>query len=161
MTHLPPPSIDHLASCKDDTALVGLLERQHELLSRLDALSRRQGACIDADDDNGLLAVVGQRQEVVDLLTRLSLELAPYRTRWEAHLAAMAPDGREQVRRRVGVLSALAGAIAARDAVDRARLASRRDRLAEELTGLGMGREAMTAYRQRPAAGPSFQDREA
>ena len=138
-----------------------LLERQHELLAALVALSRRQGDLIEAEDDDGVLAVLAERQPLVDELVELNTALRPWRAAWDRHLAALPPAQRDHVARRAEVVAGLARTLAARDEEDRGRLARRRDDLADELAALGTRRGALTAYRVAVPGGATYQDREA
>jgi hypothetical protein len=141
--------------------LAGLLERQHELLTALLALSRRQTEFIHAEDDEGVLAVLAERQPMVDALVSLHQSLRPYRAAWDRHLAALPPPQRDHVARRAEVVAALAATLAARDDADRRLLAQRRDDLADELAALGTRRGALSAYRAPVPGAATYQDREA
>jgi hypothetical protein len=139
----------------------GLLERQHELLTALVALSRRQGELIDAEDDAGVLAVLAERQPMVEELVALNDLLRPHRAAWDRRLAALPAPQRDHVVRRSELVAALARTLASRDEADRRRLARRRDDLADELAALGTRRGALSAYRAVVPGGPAYQDREA
>jgi hypothetical protein len=143
------------------STLAALLERQHGLLVRLDSLSLAQGACIDNDDDRGLLEVLGDRQAVVDRLAEVIAALAPFRANWGQFCAMMGPEERERAQGQARTISSLAACIAERDGRDRARLEARRDRIAGELAGLVRTRGALSAYRAPDLHdAPSYQDRE-
>lgn len=141
--------------------LLCLLERQHEVLSSLLSLSRRQGEQIESANDDGVLEVLASRQPLVEELVRLNESLRPYREAWDRHLAALPIGQRDHAARRAEVVASLARTLAQRDESDRVRLATRRDALADELAQLGTRRGALSAYRPPPRAGAAYQDREA
>jgi hypothetical protein len=138
------------------------VERKHELLVRLDELSRRQMTLLDEDQAERLLDLLSERQHVIDQLQRASAALEPLRTAWNAAAAGL-PDGeQEPIRRGLEAIAALMDQIGTRDDDARRRLSRRRDEIGIELAGIGRGRGALAAYAR--AAGvppPSFQDREA
>lgn len=144
-------------------ALVRLLETQTSLYGQLDALSDRQRTIIDEDDADRLLAVLGERQTIVDRIAMTNRDVEPVRAAWERLLERVRSDWRADIARRLEGLSVLAGRIARRDDEDRQRLASKRDAIASELASLATGKKAASAY-GRPAPGgaaPRYQDRQA
>lgn len=142
--------------------LDALLDEQHELLARLEALSCRQSALIEGDDDQSLLALLAERQDVVDRLSASRHELLSGRQGWDRVLERFPETRRQVIRGRLEQIAELARVVAARDEADRRRLEARRDRLSEELADLGKSRGALAAYGTRVTdQGPSFQDTEA
>lgn len=140
----------------------GLLDAQHDLFDRLDALSQRQATLIRADETDRLLHLLGERQQVIDQIASTNAKLEPYRGRWEAFMDELPAISRERVRKRLDAVAKLADQIAQRDESDRKELQLRRDAIAGELTKVDNGRGAMAAYRARPmTVAPKFQDREA
>lgn len=137
------------------------LARQLDLYHQLDALSLRQGILIEDDDTDGLLAVLGERQAVVDEITAIGAELEPIRQQWEPFLTGLPAPTRGQLTELVSELAALAGIVAARDEADRKRLEARRSAVGRELASVARGRSAVVAYGGKSNAVPFFQDREA
>lgn len=145
----------------DCARLAELLVHQEKLFLRLDALSKRQSLLVQEDRTDELLGVLGERQVIVDSLDEASRAVEPFRARWDQVLASARPEQRERVRRHVERLAEVAANIAARDDADRREIERRRDRLADDLAGVGRRRGAVAAYgpaRGRPAA--KFQDTE-
>lgn len=146
--------------------LVGLLDEHRRLYQELDTLARRQSELIEADDTDALLAVLAERQAIIDRLDHGKRRLDPARADWERISHEVSGDEREHVRLVLAEVTQLAGRVAARDEEDRRRLESRRDQIADEVVSLSRSRKAAAAY--GPAggnAGPSglaarFQDRE-
>ena len=139
------------------------LDRQGVLLSRLEAMSRDQRALIDQDDVEPLLAVLSDRQRVIEEVTRGVRASEGLRQRWEAERSSLPEVVRAGVQRRLDELSAAVAAIAARDEQDEALMRSRRDRVGDELRQVERSRRAMGAYADAKATGATarFQDRRA
>lgn len=137
------------------------LSRQLELYRRLEGLSRRQSTLIEDDDTDHLLAVLGERQAVVDEIAAIGADLEPIRQQWEPFLQSLPPATREQLRALVDTLAELAGLVAGRDEADRERLESRRSAVGRELASLARGRSAVVAYGGKAGTVPFYQDREA
>lgn len=137
-----------------------LVERQHALYGALDALSQRQTELVDAGDAEGVLAILRQRQSIVEEIVSVSEEARPYRDRLAS--GEIEPEARERLSQRVGSIERLASEISERDERDRKALAASRERVAAELAEVGRGRRAVNAYGTGSAGqtGARFQDRE-
>lgn len=140
--------------------LAGVLDRLHERFGALRALCDRQGTLVESDDAEGLVAIMNERQPVIDEIQRIDRELEPLRTQWVAGAPGLPGAFRERIARRIEEIGELSAAVAQRDETDRAAMARRRDEVAERLVEIGRGRGALAAY-GRAATGPSFQDTEA
>jgi hypothetical protein len=140
--------------------LAGVLDRLHERFSVMRALCDRQRALVGSDDPEGLVALMSERQPVIDEIQRIDRELEPLRPQWVAGAPALPVDFRERLARRIEEIGELSAAVAQCDEADRAAMAQRRDEVAERLVEIGRGRGALAAY-GRTQTGPSFQDTEA
>jgi hypothetical protein len=140
---------------------IELLERQLAIYQELEELSRRQPSLIEADDTDGLLSLLAERELVVDRLSVISDELAPLKADWPRVSASMSGSSRERCREAIDEIAVVAETLARRDAADRATLEQRRADVASELAGLRAGRGALSAYGPERASVPRFQDREA
>ncbi len=140
-----------------------LLGEQWELLRGLDGLSRRQRELIAGDSPDELLALMEERQEIVDRLEAITAKLEPMQTRWREGHAEVVALLRQEIEGRLRDLASLAREIAARDAQDQRLLAERKRGIAEELASMAGSQRAMHAYAGGPrgAGGAVFQDREA
>ncbi|HED54944.1 MAG TPA: hypothetical protein ENJ00_12205 [Phycisphaerales bacterium] len=145
----------------DPQGLVRLIDEQIELYRKLEGLSRKQHECVEADDTDGLLAVLGQRQQLIDRITDASARMSPYRAQWDAHIDAMGESDRRRVRQGLDDLSTLMSSIAERDDRDRRAMEDRRDRVHAQITGVKRGGQAVSAYAGREQRSPRFQDRQA
>lgn len=140
--------------------LVALVERQGSLYETLDALSIRQTELVEMGDADGVLAVLRERQQVLDELVAVSEEIRPFRERWADTVGVLEQADRELVAARVAATERLAERINERDRLDRDRLVAQRDQTATELAGVGRSRQAVAAYGAAWKPGPTFQDRE-
>lgn len=143
------------------TEYVSLLTSQRALLGELDALSQRQSALIDNEDMEPLLALLDERQRVIDQVMPVSRTLDELRWRWRTVRAALPESRRDQVQHAEDALLGLFTQVARRDERDQARLKSRLESAGAQLSGLATSRRAAGAYGQTPAAAPRFQDRHA
>jgi len=141
--------------------LIAVIDRQGGLLGQLDALSQRQRALAEADDIEPLLALLAQRQEIVDQLARGSETVERLRVSRE-RAGGTPPQGeRAEVQRRLNALAELAAAVSRRDEADQEVLRGRRERVASELAELTASKRAVSAYGGGGAAPTArFQDRE-
>jgi hypothetical protein len=135
-----------------------LVERQAALYGALDALSQRQTELVDAGDAEGVLAILRQRQTIVEEIVSVAEEARPYRDRLASE--ELEPEARERLSQRVGSIERLASEISDRDERDRRSLAASRERVAAELAEVGRGRRALNAYGAGGQSGAKFQDRE-
>ncbi|MEX2217248.1 MAG: hypothetical protein WD749_00685 [Phycisphaerales bacterium] len=139
-----------------------LLGRQHDLLGRLEALSRRQMAHLGADQADRLLEVLAERQHITERLQEASDLLGPLRPAWHAAAPALPREQQESLTRQARSIGDLLDAIGTRDAEARRLLAERRDLIAADLLHIGKGRDAVAAYAgPAPSAPPSLHDDEA
>jgi len=139
---------------------VRLLERHRGLLGQIDALSHRQRSLIDADDAEGLLQVLRDRQSLIDALLGEQTMVDRMREDWRRVESSLPEECVETVRERLESIASLHDAISQRDEQDQASLRRRRDQVASELADLGVSRRALGAYGGPPAPAPKFQDRE-
>jgi vacuolar-type H+-ATPase subunit I/STV1 len=136
-----------------------LLTQQSELVEELDSLGEKQRALIEAGDAEGLLTLLGERQDLTDRIRGLAQEMEPFRARWDELLASMPDDRRERIRSTVSALAGRIQASAERDERDREALQRRRDVVTDELANVSKARGAVAAY-GRARGGPRYQDRE-
>ncbi|MFI4873004.1 MAG: flagellar export chaperone FlgN [Phycisphaerales bacterium JB061] len=146
----------------DSAGLVALVNEQLELYQKLDTLSVRQHDLVASEDTDGLLAVLGARQQLIEDISDSAARMAPYRARWDDHIRELKETDKETLRKGLDDLSAMMAAIAERDESDRVAMESRRDRVKEQISGVKRGSAAVTAYGgPTNSRGPRFQDREA
>jgi hypothetical protein len=140
---------------------VSLLDAQRALLGELDALSQRQSTLIDGEDLEPLLALLDERQRVIDRVMPASRTLDELRWRWRTVRAALPETRREQVQRAEDAVLQLFTQLARRDERDQARLRGRLDATGAQLAGLATSRRAAGAYGPVSSTAARFQDRHA
>ena len=151
---MPDPATDVSAD-----QLIGMLERQQELVDRLDRLAEGQIALIDAGASDELLELLGDRQRIMD-------ELAAGQGGMTG-LAEVLRSGddvaegqRDRISRLVDEIGDRLSRIVNRDEQDRARLRTNRERTAREISGLRTARQAQHAYVNARTRSNRFADRQ-
>lgn len=145
--------------------LARVLDRQREIYEKLELLSLSQAHLISEDQTDDLLAVLGQRQTLIEQLTALNDEMAPFAERWSELAPRLSEQHREALRQRFDDVGRLVESITRRDEGDRRALEARRSSVGNELQSLTHNRGAVAAYARvqtpggRQAAEPRFQDR--
>jgi hypothetical protein len=124
---------------------LALLEDQAGLYRQLHALSSSQGALVDGQPD-ALLAVLAQRQNLIDRLMDSNRKLEPYRDRWLAVTAGLAPAQRQRMADLLEQIGKYRQAIASQDDEDCRRLGEARSELARELARVNNSGQAARAY---------------
>ena len=138
--------------------LIKLLERQQALAEQLDELTRRQAKLIEAGDSDGLLALLAQRQRIMDQFLGAQDSLGRLSEACKRDESAT-----EGARRRIGVLiddiSNRLSEIMGRDEKDRDLLEKHREGVGETLSGLSHANQARQAYVKAQAVKNRFADR--
>ncbi len=138
-----------------------LVREQRDMCVQLESLSVAQSAMVEGGDTDGVLEVLGQRQRVIDRMSKLNEDLAPLRERREELLAVLGPAERQIVQTFIGEINDLVDRVRARDEQDRDTMERRRAGIAGEITGVTRARGAVAAYSgARTHNGPRFQDRQ-
>lgn len=145
--------------------LARVLDRQREIYEKLELLSLSQAQLISEDQTDDLLAVLGQRQTLIEQLSALNEEMAPFAERWSELAPRLSEQHRESLRQRFDDVGRLVESITRRDEGDRRALEARRSSVGSELQSLTHSRGAVAAYTRvqtpggREALNPRFQDR--
>lgn len=138
--------------------LIKLLERQQALVEHLAGLADKQAGLIDAGDSDGLLAVLTQRQRIMDQFTAGQDSLA--RLSDAARRAEPAgPATQERIGSLIEDISNRLTDIMRLDEKDRDLLETSRDGIGEALSGLTTAREARHAYLAARSVTNRFADR--
>lgn len=154
MTAQPHPSSTVAGGAADEVnQLIERLTRQRDLYQQLKALSDQQGQLIADGQAEPLLAVLSQRQTLVDELTRLNAEVAPLRQRWTELARHIREDQRPRVNALLEEVETLLAAIIEQDDAHRQQLQGAKQRIAEQLERTNTAGRAMHAYRPAAAAG--------
>jgi len=138
-----------------------LVDSLRGLYGQLDGLSRRQGELLAGDKLDALLALLRERQGVIDKIAVAAEELGPYVRDWDALAGRLDEETRSRIRGGIDEIEATARAVGRRDDEHRRALESQRNRVADQLAGVGRGRAAVSAYGGgKRVASPRFQDRQ-
>ncbi|MFG0313609.1 MAG: flagellar protein FliT [Phycisphaerales bacterium] len=137
----------------DRRSLVDRLTTQRDLLARLEGLGERQSMLVEQEQTDTLLALIAERQHIVDEIVELGRGLDDELADIDVHPDPAVQAVREQV-------EAAARRIAARDNAHRGVLEARRRELTQEMAGVEKGRSAMAAYSARDGSA-RFKDTEA
>lgn len=148
--------------------LLSAMDAQVRLLLELESLRLTQRAAIEEDEPANLLALMDQRQALIDSLTTLDREIAVLRGRVESRGSRVTPVQRDEISRRATRVAQAIQRILAGDAEDGEAMERRRGQISRELADTDGNRRAVSAYRfkdDRRAGGDGpgamFQDRRA
>jgi hypothetical protein len=153
-----PHTTEGCTSCVNE--YISVLGQQRALLGELDALSQRQSMLIEEPVLDPLLAVLDERQQVVDRITATSRTVEQLRAEWERVRDHVPGEHTANVQRELDAVMALVGEVQRRDERDHARLKARLDGVTAELAGLTATKRAGVAYGAVAPGGARFQDRQ-
>ena len=146
------------------TRVVELLGTQRDLYVQLDRLSQAQAGLVSAEDADGLLGVLGEREQVMERVLEVNATLEPFRRRWGDVVEQLDEPARASVNAIVAELETLTRSIAERDEADRRAMEARRAEIAGELGVVNRKQAAMRAYGSASgpgaSAGPRYEDRQ-
>lgn len=134
------------AKARGSDGVVGLLSQQLDLYRRLRALAARQHELVAARESAQLLAVLAERQQIVDSLSRLDTEIRPLRSRWPEVRRSLTPQQQRSVGEIVAEVGRTLSEIIDTDNADCESLTQLRDGARREVSALDTGRRANTAY---------------
>ena len=137
----------------DAGELIAQLTEQRDLYAQLAGLADHQRSLIADDETERLLAVLAQRQKIVDRLGVLADQLRPDLRNWREIRSRMAEADGRQADRLVGEMNTLLSAIVAKDEADAQLLAARKGSAATALAGLKRSKEAGAAYAAAVSSG--------
>lgn len=179
MSTNPRPSADPTSHPAPDPArlaerLVSRVREHLELARTLDRLSQAQNLAVRGGDTATTLDLLAQREPVVARTLQLNEEVAPLVTGLGAPsgpsaagaagtATGLTPAARQDLLADLREIDRLMSAVAQRDREDEAVLAAQRTTVAQQLSGVITGGDAIAAYAHlaKPAGGqPHFQDRQ-
>ena len=130
----------------DAEKLISLLRRQVSIYTRLEQLSGRQRGLIAAEDQQPLLALLAERQKLVDELSTLNQGLVPLQDYWRSNRETVAPSLRAEVDQLVGRAGEILQRVLGADEQDARILSARKAQTANQVTALAQSRQAFDAY---------------
>lgn len=142
--------------------MLGLLLGQRDLYRQLKTLSDQQTHCIREGSTEQLLAVLSERQSVIESLSRANIELAPYRDRWDDLTPSATPEQRQQVREAVNEIERILAEVVEQDERDKTDLLSAQQQIGAQLSQANKAGRAIQAYgsTQTNTKPPIFTDRQ-
>jgi hypothetical protein len=138
--------IDTPSEPLSSSLLIELLRRQQALYRRLRLLADRQKAAVAQNDAQPLLALLSERQSLVDTLVHVNEQLVPYRKDWSGLYGNLEDPVRAEVAELLEEANAALGSILQCDRRDTATLAAKTRDFADRLTTVGTGTRANAAY---------------
>lgn len=142
----------------ETTRVLTLLSHQRELCVQLGALANQQRALITGEQPEHLLAVLGERQSVLERLGGIAAQLRPFQQRWREVREAMSPAQGQIVDRLVGEVNTMLSSILQKDEADAQLLAARKNVAAQSLSDMKQTRAAGAAYAAAGAASGNQMD---
>ncbi len=137
------------------------IEELSALLVRLERLGEGQERLIADERTDELLALLADRERLVEQVVGASEQIDALRRRWDEMSPGLGDAELAPLREGLDSLTDYAARIAARDDRDRSALVVKRDELSKRLAGVGVGQRAVNAYGGKPqGSSPRFQDRE-
>ncbi len=126
--------------------LIGLLTEQCGLYEQLGVLSEAQRNLITGDQPEKLLAMLGDRQRLLDRVQKLAVKMRPYQKNWAAMRGRAPAAEADEVDRLLEKVKALLAAILEQDKADAQLLAARKSATGQEMSALKAVRTAGAAY---------------
>ena len=125
---------------------LALLAEQRGLYERLLAMGGTQRSLITSDEPERLLALLGDRQKLVDRMEILGRKMRPYQQAWPSFRARMAGADAERADRLVAEVNALLQQILEADKADAQLLAARKGAVANVVSKVQAGKRVRAAY---------------
>jgi hypothetical protein len=126
--------------------VLALLKEQCDLCRQISSFAQTQRSLITGDEPERLLALMAQRQTVLDRLTQVGQQLKPIQRNWMTFRgelpAAQAREADDLIRE----VNRLLAGILQMDEADARLLSARKDSTAQQLQQVGRGRMAGAAY---------------
>ena len=128
----------------DADKVIETLQRHLYIHKQLLELSRQQRDLITADDPQPLLALLADRQLLVDELTKLNRVLVPLQSRWREYREQLSAGVGERIDALLRETTETLQLIIAADQQDAGLLAVRKAGVAGEMATLDQGRQALS-----------------
>ncbi len=126
--------------------LVELLERQRTLYRQLRGLAERQKSLVVSQDVQPLLALLADRQRLVDELMVLNEQMSVYRRNWSSIYSNLDEASRKHVASLLEEANTALGLILQSDSRDTATLSAKRQDVTTRLSSIDSGSRASAAY---------------
>ena len=134
------------------------LRDQRSLLEKLLHLAESQGRLIESAEHDSLLALVHERQAIVEQLISIRSSLADNAESLRNQDVPPSDQERESLQRQIDETRELSEKVLAIDNQDVGRLMDNRDDCQEKLSGMAHAMNARRGYRQGVQSSPRFAD---
>ena len=129
-----------------DSPVTSLLPQQRDLYGQLSRLSEKQRNFITGNDSERLLALLAERQQLIDRLQAIGDELRPHQANWRQFRDSLGEDEGRRVDALVGEIKTLLARILKSDETDTALLSARKGEAERAMGTVRTGRQAGRAY---------------
>lgn len=143
-----------------DERLLGILQQQQTLLTRLAALAESQGELIRDGQTDSLLTLLGERQQIIDRFLAMQNDLGDLTENLDQRLEEIEPNQRQRIESLIAQIGEALDAVMKHDERDRHALETARNETRSELNDLGNASRARQAYRGAAASNTRFADRQ-
>ena len=132
-----------------------MLDEQAELCLAFEQLSSRQSALIAASGIDELIALLGERETLLERIVAIHRVLEPFHARYAELIEELANSDRVSIQGRVDAVAAVIERIRVQDDADRRALERQRQVVADELAGMARVRGAAAAYAAGSPSSPA------
>jgi hypothetical protein len=139
--------------------LLEALTAQHDIIERLRPMAQQQGALIESGRTDALLALLAERQQLLDELLRAQERIGRLSTERREHLRGLEAPARDELRSLMEAIDGGLAAVLEIDARDQKKLEEARHETKRRLASVDTVRTARTAYVKPAGGGPRFTDR--
>jgi hypothetical protein len=126
--------------------LLALLDKQLALYQKLNAMAGRQHALVSEEDPAALLALLAERQRLLDELAGLDTKIAPVRREWDRISPTLPVSARRRAKAAFQESRRLLEGIIASDRKDTELLEGRKVNVQAALQTIGAAQQAQAAY---------------
>jgi len=126
-----------------------LLEEELELYRSLRELARRQCRFIESADTDGLIPVLGRKQEILRAIGAVEAELAPFKARWNELIDALDASAKEKLAAAVAEVQGVLGEIVELEKAGLAALEGVYGQAAKEMKKIQQLGGAVKAYSKK------------
>lgn len=127
-----------------------MLSQQLALFEQLQQLAAQQTDSVEQGRSDQLLTVLGQRQRLIDQLTAIQQQMAPFRNDWSAFYDRLDEAQRRRIGGRLEAVQTRLACIIEQDERDKSHLADACNQVGGQLNSVVATGAALRAYGGRP-----------
>jgi hypothetical protein len=126
--------------------LTELIRKKHQVLARLRDVGRRQADFVNGGDVGALLALLGDKQQLISGLQALEQELSPFYAEDADRRVWSSPEQRAECARQAAECNRLLEEVVALEKESAEKLTTRRNQVAEQLQQAHAATQVRGAY---------------